>query len=357
MGDDGWQDMPSLISRDTTEALVAAIGDFAKEQTQPFATVLHGGEPLMMGAHRLDLFLNRLRGKLAFNYPISMQTNGILLTREIADICARHKVSISVSLDGPKPSNDKFRIGKRRESTYERVIAGIEVLRTHPDSEFLYAGLLAVVDPVSSPSEIYKHLKSLGSPSIDFLYRDGNHTNLPYGKESFTSAEYGNWMGQLLDIYLADPDPPRVRVLDDIIKLSLGGYGVKEGLGGAEYGIAIIETDGTISKNDTLKSTFDGADRFTETWSVKTHRLIDVFRSAEFAQYHALQHPTSAVCKSCSYLRVCGGGMPLHRWKSQTNYDNPSVYCNDQKTLISNVVQRLQKEGLTVDPLLSSHIS
>lgn len=352
MGDDGWQDMPSLISRDTTEALVAAIGQFVVEQAQPFATVLHGGEPLMMGARRLDLFLTALRSNLALKYPISMQTNGMLLTREIADICARHKVSISVSLDGPKLVNDKFRVGKSGESTHERVVAGIDVLRNHPEVEFLYAGLLSVIDPVSNPLEIYEYLKSFGSPSIDFLYRDGNHTNLPYGKDSFESTEYGDWMGQLLDAYLADVNPPCIRVLDDVIKLSLGGRGVKEGLGGSEYGIAIIETDGTISKNDTLKSTFDGADRFTQAWSVKTHRLTDVFRSAEFERYHALQHPTSAACKSCSFLNVCGGGMPLHRWKVETHYDNPSVYCNDQKSLISKVVQRLQNEGLTVDPRL-----
>lgn len=354
MGDDGWQDMPSLISRETSDAVVSAIGEFVVDQTQPFAIVLHGGEPLMMGDRRLGLFLAALRSKLAYNYPISIQTNGILLTRKIADICAHHKVSISISLDGPQPVNDKFRIGKRGEGTHERVAAGIEVLRNHSESEFLYAGLLSVVDPASNPLEIYKYLKGLEPPSVDFLYRDGNHTNLPYGKESFTSTEYGDWMGRLLDVYLADPSPLRIRFLDDIIKLSLGGRGIKEGLGGSEYAIAIIETDGTISKNDTLKSTFDGADRFTQVWSVKTHRLADVFRSTEFKEYHSLQRPTSVVCNSCSYLNVCGGGMPLHRWKLETRYDNSSVYCNDQKFLISKVVQQLQNEGLTVDSRLVS---
>lgn len=355
MGDDGWQDMPALISRDTITALGNSIRTFAAQQSLPFATVLHGGEPLMMGARRVEFLLTVLRNSLPARYPISMQTNGMLLTPEIADLCSRYKVSISVSLDGPKPVNDRFRLDKSGESTHDRVVTGIEVLRRHPDSEFLYAGLLSVIDPACDPKAVYEYFKALGAPSIDFLYRDGNHSNMPYGKESFESVEYGDWLGRLLDIYLADTNPPRVRFLDDIIKLSLGGHGIKEGLGDAEYGIAIVETDGTISKNDTLKSSFNGADKFSEAWSVKTSNLADVFQSAEFKLYHDLQRPTCPTCKSCPYLRICGGGMPLHRWEHEAKYNNPSVYCNDQKALISKVVSRLQNEGLKIDSRIAIH--
>jgi uncharacterized protein len=141
--------------------------------------------------------------------------------------------------------------------------------------------------------------------------------------------------------------------LDDVIKLSLGGKGIKEGLGDTDYGIAIVDTDGTITKNDTLKSSFDGADRFDTTWSVHTHRLSEILETPEFARYHALQRPTARQCQSCAYLRVCGGGMPLHRWSNERQFDNPSVYCNDQKSLIGKVVLRLKQEGISVDPHLA----
>lgn len=355
MGDDGWQDMPALISRDTIIALTGALKRITEQQVFPFVTVLHGGEPLMMGFKRLEFLLTSLRSCLPENYPISMQTNGMLITPEIADLCSRFRVSISVSIDGPKPVNDRFRLGKKGDSTHEKVVAGIEILRQHPDSKFLYSGLLSVIDPSFDPKVVYDYLKGLGAPSIDFLYRDGNHSNMPYGKDSFESVEYGDWLCYLLDIYLADVNPPRIRFLDDIVKLTLGGYGVKEGLGDTDYGIAIIETDGTISKNDTLKSTFSGADKFDENWSVRNSNLIEIFNSAEFKSYHDLQRPTSNACRDCLYLRVCGGGMPLHRWKNGSDYNNPSVYCNDQKTLISKVVSIMKNEGLKVDPNLETH--
>lgn len=357
MGDEGWKDMPKLISMETVEALAKAVGRLAEQQTKAFATVLHGGEPLMLGPKRLEFVLASLRRNLPPSFPICIQTNGMLLTHKIADICSEYRVSISVSVDGPKDVNDQFRLGTTGEGTYEKVLEGLNVLRQHSDTAFLYAGLLAVIDPYSDPAQVYAHFKSLGTPSVDFLYRDGNHSNMPYGKRAFESVEYGSWLTKLLDIYLADLTPPRVRFLDDVIRLVLGGHGVKEGLGEMSYGIAIVETDGSITKNDTLKSTFEGADRFIEFWSVHTHELSQVFRTAEFAEYHALQRPSSSECQSCPYLKVCGGGMPLHRWKNGGNYNNPSVYCNDQKTVISAVISRLKKKGISVDHLLEVYPS
>jgi uncharacterized protein len=275
-----------------------------------------------------------------------MQTNGMLISRKILDVCAAYKVSISVSLDGPKPVNDRFRIGKRGQSTYGQVVAGIQLLREHPDAADLFSGLLSVIDPTTDAREIYDHLKGFGAPSIDFLYRDGNHSNLPFSKQTFDSIEYGQWLADLLDIYLADAAPPRIRFLDDLIKLCLGGNGIKEGLGQIDYGIAIIETNGSVSKNDTLKSAFSGADRFGSTWSVKNDRLSAIFASLEFERYHALQKPTAESCRQCPQLNICGGGMPLHRWKAGSAFDNPSVYCLDQQHIIGRIQEHLVREKL-----------
>jgi len=184
---------------------------------------------------------------------------------------------------------------------------------------------------------VYSFFKSLYPPSVDFIYRDGNHSRLPYGKGSLHSTEYGRWMAQLLDVYLADPAPIRIRILDDMIKLNLGGSGTKDGVGLTDYGVLIIETDGSITKNDTLKSSFDGADRFPHKWSVHTHELVEILSSDEFAEYQAMQRPSSSVCLTCPELRVCGGGMTLHRWRDDNGYENPSVYCDDQKLLLSHI--------------------
>jgi uncharacterized protein len=266
-----------------------------------------------------------------------LQTNGILITDDILDVCFRHKTTISVSIDGPKHVHDRKRVGHDAKGTYDRVLEGIDKLRAHRHSAFLFSGLLAVIDSTSDPAEVYEYFKTLQPPGVDFLYRDGNHTQLPEGKQSLRSTEYGDWLARLVDIYLFDQNPLPIRFIDDLIKLTLGGKGTKDGAGLTDFGILVIDTDGSITKNDTLKSSFNGADRFTQKWSVHTDSLTEILNSDEFAEAHSLQRPTSKICLSCSELQVCGGGMTLHRWRDTNEYDNTSVYCADQLLVIGQI--------------------
>ena len=341
MGDYGWARAPKQMSRETVEATAVALSNLAREQESPFAVVLHGGEPLLLGALKLAYLISTLRQALPSECAISIQTNGILISDQILDLCAEARVTLSVSLDGPRHVHDRNRIDFAGEGTFDKVLEGIGRLQSHPDSVFLFGGLLAVIDPTSDPDEVYAFFKALGTPSVDFIYRDGNHSRLPEGKESPSTTEYGQWMAALLGIYLADDTPIPIRILDDMIKIVLGGVGSKDGVGLTNYGVLIVDTDGSVTKNDTLKSSFDGADRFCEPWSVHTHNLGDVVRSAEFAEYHAMQRPTNPTCLACPELSICGGGMTLQRWRDDNGYDNPSVYCEDQKLLIRHIRERV----------------
>ena len=342
MGDNSWEDMPNFISRDTIASILTNINRLRHLQSKPFAVVLHGGEPLLLGYRRLEHLLMQLRNVMPDEYCISMQTNGILITNSILDLCDKYHVSISVSLDGPEEINDTFRIGHKGEGSYSKVMEGLEKLKNHPNNEFLFAGLLAVINPSTSPNKIYHFFKSTGTKNVDFLYRDGNHDTLPWGKISFDSIEYGKWLEGLFNVYMQDRSPPKIRILDDYIRLLLGGNGIKEGVGITDFGIIVIDTDGTITKNDTLKSNFLGADRFSDPININTHNLVDILKSEEFTISHALQRPTSIQCEHCQELSVCGGGMPLHRWSRELNYDNPSIYCNDQLHIIRQIKKRIQ---------------
>lgn len=337
MGDTGWSNMPGQISEDTTNAIARALADLTQLQDRPFAVVLHGGEPLLLGPKKLRNLISTVRATLPPDTAFSLQTNGISINDEILDACYEARTTVSVSLDGPPGVHDRNRVSHSGEGTYDKVIEGIRRLRSHRCGEYLFSGLLAVIDPESDPRDVYCFFKNLNPPSVDFIYRDGNHTRLPFGKKSLESTEYGRWLAALLDVYLADREPIRIRFLDDLIKLALGGSGTKDGVGLTDYGVLIIDTDGSITKNDTLKSSFNGADRFQSKWSVHSHALADILKSSEFASYHALQRPTSSTCLSCPELRICGGGMALHRWRDDNGYDNPSVYCADQRLLIGHI--------------------
>ena len=288
--DQSWRLQPKRMSSAVVLAVCDRLVEQAERQTTGFAIVLHGGEPLLLGFQGLAALLRGLRAQLSPDpYPISIQTNGALLSERLLDLFAETRTSVSVSIDGPVRANDLGRLDHRGRSTFAATASGIERLATHAERKFLFAGTLSVIQPTIGPDLVYGFLKKLGTPSMDFLLQDGNHDCLPTGKEAFESVEYGEWLAGLLDVYLADPSPVPIRILDDSIKLCLGGASHKEGRGKAQHGILIIETDGEIRKNDTLRASFEGADRFSARWNISDTPLATVLSSQEYLAYTNMQ--------------------------------------------------------------------
>jgi uncharacterized protein len=334
MGDEAWRYQPKRMPDDVMNLAAAQLGQLYREQTVPFSVVLHGGEPLLIGRERLDDLCATLRAELPHPCGIHLQTNGVLLTDDVLDVLVEYDVGISISIDGPPEVHDRFRVDRAGRGSHQRVEQAIARIMVRDDARPLFAGILSVVDPTTSAGRVYDYLKSTGAPSLDFLVRDGNWDKLPFGKAGPPSTEYGEWLRDLLHLYIADPCPPRIRILDDMLRLLLGGISQKEGVGSTDYGILIIEPDGRIDKNDTLKVAHPGADLFGDPWTLFTHRLADIVRSAEFDDYYRQQRPTAAECQSCDLLTVCGGGMVAHRWSQARSFDNPTIFCADQKLLI-----------------------
>ncbi len=345
-GDDGWRAQPKRMSLPVAEAAAMRVAELCEAQRAPLSVVFHGGEPLLVGTNHFEQICRSLRRALPASCGLHLQTNGLLLSDAVLSVCAEHEVGISISVDGPATVHDRHRPDLSGRPSHARVMAGIRRLLAHPAGRNLFTGVLAVIDLASDPDEVYAFLKSTGAPGIDFLYRDGNHDALPVGKASFASTEYGDWMARLLDVYLADRTPIPIRVLDDMLKLLLGGASRKEGVGLGMYGIVVIDTDGGVNKNDTLKSAFGRADLFASRWSILTHDLREIVRSSEFADYHLAQRPSAQVCLACPDLKICGGGMPAHRWGAGNGFTNPSVFCADQTRLIDAMRRHLARNRL-----------
>jgi uncharacterized protein len=340
-GDTSWRQMPKHMSPAVVGDVVKQLSLLFDDQQHPFAVVLHGGEPLLLPRPILATLLQGLADRLP-TCSRSIQTNGTLIDDDLLALCLCTGTTLSVSLDGPADVNDTFRLAFNGSGTYASAAAGIARIQQHPRADRLFTGVLCVVDPHSDAQRVYDFFKSLAVPSIDFLFKDGNYAKLPMGKSAIDSTEYGKWLIGAWNCYINDPDPPRIRILDDFARLLLGGKSIKEGCGQTLYGIAVIDTDGSVTKNDTLKSTYDGADRFEQTWPVSTSRLSEVASSREFIRYAQLQNPTNSICQECSLLSVCGGGMPLSRWHPETGLNNPSVYCADYKLVIGHIDETLQ---------------
>jgi len=127
-----------------------------------------GGEPTLLGVDffRRVVALQRqfAGGKTIFN---AIQTNGTLLDDEWGEFLARHQFLVGLSLDGPAELHDAYRVDKRQQPTFDKVMSGLAVLKKH-GVEF---NTLTVVNRRNSqkPLEVYRFLKSIGSNFIQFI--------------------------------------------------------------------------------------------------------------------------------------------------------------------------------------------
>jgi uncharacterized protein len=92
-----------------------------------------GGEPTMMG---LEFFRRSIELERAYARPgqrvlNTIQTNGTLLDDDWGAFLREHGFLVGISIDGPRPLHDAYRVDKGGKPTYDRVIRGLEVLKRH----------------------------------------------------------------------------------------------------------------------------------------------------------------------------------------------------------------------------------
>ena len=128
----------------------------------------HGGEPLVLGQdfYRKAMALEEkyADGKKIHN---TIQTNGVLLNAEWADFFREKGFLVGISIDGPREIHDRYRKDKGGAPTFEKVMHGIELLRT-AGVEF---NTMSTVNKASEGhgAEVYRFLKTLGTRYFQFM--------------------------------------------------------------------------------------------------------------------------------------------------------------------------------------------
>lgn len=89
-----------------------------------------GGEPLLnfKTIKKLLPYIDDYRKKLDIPVKIGLNTNLALLTKEKAKTLIEYDVTIAASLDGTKHGNDKVRLTKNLNGTYDHIIRGFDIL-------------------------------------------------------------------------------------------------------------------------------------------------------------------------------------------------------------------------------------
>lgn len=343
-GDTTWKTKPKHISADVASHISNRIKEYClSHKISTINLVAHGGEPLLLGAKKLDDIFGLIREISApIEINFSLQTNGLLLDEEICAVLATHKVLVGISLDGNINHNSK-RVDHQGHETYTRTIRGIKILQSNELCRF--AGILSVVNIENDPIEVIDSICALRPPVIDFLQPFLTHDSVGVNRVEI-AKKFGEWMARAMHHWISNPQYAKIkiRVFEDALKSTISRKPTSDWFGPRKLSYIVIETDGNYDVLDQLKSA--GANSKTLRYidrNVFNCSLTEANKLAEqhLSRFFGANLPTD--CLGCEWSDVCAGGHLPARYSSAKGFNNKSVYCEGIKMLLTDADKTIRE--------------
>jgi len=343
LGDRSYQNQPKYMTQEIVENLLYQVKTYLTQSgSKTFQFIFHGGEPLLVEPDFYQTFVRKTNELLPTSIQIDylIQTNGTLLSSAWCEVLGKLQFKIGISLDGITEEGNRYRLNHRGQSSLANSLAGLRNAQTSRYLKYV-PGLLSVINLELAPEDLYLGYKSLNIRHINFLLPDGTHDNLPKGYSS-NDTLYADWLIRMFDVWFFDKDKlkPQIRFFNQILNRLLGGNGDFESLGGGQNPYLVIETNGDIEPQSSLKAC---GDSFTKTkLNIRTHALEDSFQQPLIKLCIDTQDNLSEQCKKCSVVEVCRGGLVAHRYSRENGFNNPSIYCLDLQKLLAHISKSLE---------------
>ena len=270
-----------------------------------------GGEPILMG---FDFFRGAVAAQERHRTPRTtilnaLQTNGVSLTDEWCAFFAENNFLVGISLDGPAPLHDAYRVDKGGKPTFDRVMRGVELLQRH-GVEF---NVLTTVHAANAnhPLEVYRFLRdTVGTAFIQFIPVVERIGDGRASEHSVPGAAYGAFLSTVFDEWVRS-DVGRLFV--QIFDVALAAWvGQRPGLCVFEEtcGNALaLEHNGDLYSCDHF---VEPAYRLGNIRDVELPVLVGGEAQRAFGQAKKSELPD--YCRACEVRFVCNGGCPKNRF-------------------------------------------
>ena len=302
----------------------------------------HGGEPLLRS---IDFYRKALslQQKYAGGRHIDnvIQTNGTLLTDEWCEFFAQNHWLVGISIDGPQPDHDHYRLTAAGKPSWQKVMQGIKLLKKHG----VEWNAMAVVNAYNAnhPLEFYRFFKENGCQFLQFTpiverqtrHEDGrtlaslaDKNEIPLSEASVKPEQWGYFLCAIFDEWVRK-DVGKIFV--EIFDCTLANWmGVSPGICAysKECGHAgVMEHNGDVYSCDHFV--------FPEykLGNIRDHSLIDMLYGEQQREFSRLKHSSlPRQCKECDMEFACHGECPKNRFMkdkygdSGLNYLCPGYY-------------------------------
>ncbi len=309
-----YPDSDFLMSEEILEAFTR---QYIEVQDIPEVTFgWQGGEPTLMSPDffRLAVDLQEKYRSPGMRIHNALQTNGAYLHKEWCQLFKEFDFLMGVSLDGPRELHDTFRLDKAGNPTFDRVMAGISLLKQHQVEFNILTSVHAT--NVNHPIEVYRFLRDeVGARFVQFIpivERDNDNGFQEGGeitKRSVTGRQYGDFLSAIFNEWVLE-DVGRVFV--QIFDVALAAwYGQRPGLCIFEQTCGkalVVEHNGDVYACDHFVEPKYKLGNLMET---PLSELADSAPQKAFGL--AKEETLPDFCRGCEVHFICNGGCPKNR--------------------------------------------
>lgn len=292
---------PRFMSEETAKRSV----DFMLEESGANRVVhltFFGGETLLNFKilQKALAYAREKAAELGKEVDVSLTTNATLLRPEVIDWMIENDVGVTVSIDGAREQQDRFRVFNNGMGSYDVVLPKIRELLARHRSRPIGARVTLTRQNLDVLG-IFRHLtQEIGFWEVGFapVTTSGNR-DYAIRDEGFDRmlGQFQQLAGEFLEHALVDKHHGFSNVKDTLEELHKGM--AKAYPCGAGLGLMGVATDGDVA----LCHRFAGSDE---------HRIGSVFngvdrsRQEDFLTQHHIENKTD--CRTCWARPICAGG-------------------------------------------------
>jgi len=174
----------------------------------------HGGEPLLAG---IDFFRRVVELESRFDgvvFENRIQTNGTLMSDDLAKFFTENRFAVGFSLDGPEDLHNRNRRFRRSgKGSFQATMRGVETYRRHADADRVAVIAVVTRESLDRVDDIFEFFKKIGArvqlDIYDIRCDDLRPNVMAYSKLpelAPSPEEVGKFLIGLFDLWFHDPE-------------------------------------------------------------------------------------------------------------------------------------------------------
>jgi uncharacterized protein len=285
--------------------------------SEDLSVIWHAGEPLVVSPgfyERAFQAIEALR-PAAVRVRHSLQTNGMLISREWCELFKSWRVGVGVSIDGPRQFNDAHRVTRTGKSTFEQALAGIRLLR----QEGVPFHVISVLSQRSmgAAEELLAFYESEGIEDICFNVEEseGTHVSELFSGEGL-QARFAEFLGTFWRLARQGRRIRFIREIDGMLPRVFRPESESfRNIQVEPFGMVNIDAKGNVSTfSPELLGLRNAQYQDFIIGNVHSSSLEEMRGSdAMCAMGRDIASGVETCRQGCDYFSVCGGGAPVNK--------------------------------------------